>query len=576
MGIIVDPVDEQINFHLQKNGYTDIWDAIREGMDGRFANPDDEGEGVRKLLETLYSLITATCTKHASWKLLFLFRKFPSVSYKLLEGIFTARENQISISPIFNESIVFGTNAILKYSQVNHDLNECADRFKFKATDQELKDTIRLMVFSILHRTLMFRLNSISHTALQEDKSYLNLLDVYNQRQELRIKPPAEIRTVNDAVICVRFIGHVPTEGKKIGYKNRTGYETVVIPKNYYPYLVAGLDEFEKYSGLNCPEFEALTKVSFDHWWKIWLSLNQTIKNNVAFLWSQEETAASTDFELRAGAERADDYSDTALGCGFIPTIVKTCHELLKRKYGTAAPLLNECERFFDFLCCDQLPGDPRFVEQPFIFYRVGPDRAYWDYLRHNGVMRAVIRRLFSDKGKAVDRLRTQVALRFEKQVKNKIEKSLSMNTNDIKLNLKIKNSTDGQTVWEIDSAFIYRDILFIVETKNWLKSERYYLADDPVLSSRASNWEAVLQKQDENLQKHKLLLTSRWDKKITGAICIVCTESVEFTSSLDSKWWLNVGKTPRICLVDELIDYLKSENLEELHRHPNLVRLDT
>lgn len=580
MDIITDPITNQLENYFHSNGDNIISVAINEGFIEKFlttsnagVNSDEKSKRTKEFTDYLDSLIQDICRGHVRWKLIILFRKLPNISYEFLEKIFSDQASSRSIKPIFIESIIFGTNSILKYAVNDHSLTHCNDRYNFTAREDELEDTIKLMVYCIFHRYLMYYLNAISHGNIQDDPSVPELMQIYNYRQEKR-KLPRRIDTTYQAIFSPVFMRHIPEKERGLVYQNHSGETVKVIIKNYLPYPVSQDDEFEKYSILNCSEFKVLTGLSFDNWWKIWLSLNQVIKNNIIFLWSDEETYSTFAIEMRASAERADDYSDTAMGCGVISSITETCYGLLEKEYKESAPSLKECNTFFNFLCCDQLRGDPRFVEQPYLFYNIGPDRVYWDYFRHSGMMRAVMRKLFSTPGKVAGRLINHAASKFEERIQRRIEKYIT-EANTFKLNVKIKNELNGQVAWQIDTGFIFRNILFLVEVKNWFKPEKYYLAYDPALSSRISEFESVLHKQDENLEKYKRLVAQRWGAKVAGAICVVCTEGVEFTALLDPKFWLKTGEIPRICLVDELIDFLNSENVEELKNHPNFVRFD-
>jgi hypothetical protein len=188
--------------------------------------------------------------------------------------------------------------------------------------------------------------------------------------------------------------------------------------------------------------------------------------------------------------------------------------------------------------------------------------------------MRAIIRKLFNERGKAAKQLRTHFAAKFEANIKRRIEKTVT-GIMDIKLNVKIKDETSGRTVWEIDIGFVYKNVLFLVEVKNWYKPQKYYLAVNQTLLNRAAGFEGVLHEQDDNLVKYRQQVFQRWQRPITGAICVVCTESVEFIASFDPEWWLQSEEVPRICLVNELINYLESENIDDLQKHPKFVWAD-
>ncbi len=178
MNIVIDPISEQLEQFFQSNGVNIILAATREGLPDELVhqtlqegNLDEEGRRVKATIDHLESLIMEICVKYPLWKLLFLFRKLPTKGYKYLEVVLGSTPMAESIEPIFIESTIFGTNSILKYSPNDHSLTSCLDRFSFTPREQEMEDAIRLMIFSIFHRAMMFRMNSISHLGIQTDGS---------------------------------------------------------------------------------------------------------------------------------------------------------------------------------------------------------------------------------------------------------------------------------------------------------------------------------------------------------------------------------------------------------------------
>lgn len=581
MNEIIDPVTTQLEQFFLINGERLIANVMKTGAGSSFFfepsgenTIDHEIEKIKKQRFFLENLIKPLCERQEFWRFLVVFRKLQTKNYELLKKILPGERLSKSVDSILEDSVFFGTNSILKFSNNNSSLFTCNDRYTFSPTRGEMEDAIRLMTLCILHRHTMFYNNTISHSYMQSGPSFVELLEIFNRRQQLGTNLLKENHSMNGSILLSAFAGHIPEQAKKISYKNRSGEELTLLLKNYYPFPINEELGFSKFSIVDAPEFSSLTGVTFEDWWRIWISLNKVAKSNLILYWSDNQIFNSKSLDFRAAGERTDDFCETGLGCGLTSTIINACHDFLKIQYGNKAPTLETCKRFVDYLSSDTLVGDPAFIEQPVLFYKLGPERVFWDYLRHGNVMNAVIRKLFIHPSKARDKLINKAAGNFEKQIKIKLEKSLKGVAN-CKLNTKITPKAGKRHVWEIDVGFVFRDILFLVEMKNWIKSEKYFLADDDTLSSRIPDVEAVLRKQDTNLVNYQTDVIRYWDQAAKGAICIVCTHDVEFTASIERKWWLKTGKYPRICLVDELISYLQSENLEELYSHPNFVPFD-
>lgn len=576
--MISDPVTTTLELFFHSNGERLISNTINTGSSILFRHSekntiDHEIEIIKKQKAFLEDSIQAICKKHVFWRFLLLFRKLPAKSFDTIKRLLPNKQSSQSVNLILDDSIFFGTNAILKFSNKTI-LSNCNDRYNFQPSVNEMEDAIRLMTFCILHRYIMFYNNTISHVYMQNGPSFVQLLEIFNQRQRSIEKSLSANHSPNGSILLAAFAGHIPESVKIIKYENKDRESITLQLKNFYPFPIQQEEEFLKFSILDTPEFHNLTGVYFGEWWKIWISLNSVAKSNLVLFWSDKQIQNTKILELRAAAERVDDFGETGIGCGITSTIIKACHDLLIAQYGDKAPTLNACETVVDFLTCSTLEGNPVFIEQPFLFYKVSQDRIFWDYLRHGNVLQAVTRKLLNSPAKEKAGLINHAATTFENQIKVKIEK-LIRGVNNIKLNAKIVPEAGGPPAWEIDVGFIYHDVLFLVEAKNWFKPEKYFEADDVTLSSRIVRVEGVLRKQDENLIKYKSNVARYWGANLRGAICIVCTQSVEFTASMEDTWWLKKGKIPRICLVDELIKFLRPENVSVVERHPNFIRFD-
>jgi len=580
MNLMADPITEKLEKFILDQGNEVLIDAFNEGLPQRsilhypwLDMLNDDYDKVNKLNDQLIWKINEICVQHIFWRFLIIFRKLPTLSFNIIKQVILKESKFDSISAVFQESILFGTNCIFKYSQNDLNLTHCNNCYNFLPTKKEFEDALRIMVFSLLHRQNMFYLNSISRRELTNEISLPTLLEIYNRRHELRRKISTNKDLSKDAIIIPVFLGNVPLQKRTINYKNYKGTECSVFLRNYSPLPIEIEKEFKTFEFLDNEDFIKIVGLTFQNWYKIWVGFNTVLKHNLITLWQDSYIYSTGEEQMHAAAERADNYGDTALGCGVDSSIVQTCHLLLTRKYRNSAPTLNECNIFFNYLKYDRLLGDPRFTEQPILFYNVGSNRVFWDHLRHGGLVRAVARNLYKSirPGK---KIKGKTGYKFEEYIKNQILKIIN-GAIDVKTNIKIKSKPKEKHIWEIDVGFIYQKILFLIEAKHRYKSLKYHFADGPSVSSRVQEIENILEKQDHNLKKYHQQVFEIWKfSEIIGAICIVCTEEVEYISSFEKKWWLKSAEYPRICLLNEILKFLSSENLEQLHYHPNFVKL--
>lgn len=205
------------------------------------------------------------------------------------------------------------------------------------------------------------------------------------------------------------------------------------------------------------------------------------------------------------------------------------------------------------------------FVEQPFLFYGVGEGRVMWDYLRHGGILRAVARKTIDAQSK--NRTADTSGPGFEKYLSNRI-RDADLETHDIKCNARIRSG--GQQVWDIDLGFVVHNVLFLIEAKHYQKNVRYHAVDDVTVSDRIQSWESWCKKLDAKLHEYADEVRRRWAQSaVAGAICIVCTEETEFVASADRKYWLGFPEYPRVCTIDELIEFLQAGGGQGLVDHP-------
>jgi hypothetical protein len=468
---------------------------------------------------------------------------------------------------MFEQAIFFGTNSILKFSKndASCEFELCNLRYHFSPSDNDLKDSLKVMIFCLFHRNDLFYLNSMARKPLVTDIVFGSLLDIYNERLRHAVKYKTISDSKNDSIIIPAFLTEPLDFTKRLlEIEDNNGNNRHVLIKNYLPKQIDPAFFLEKYKYISNSDFTEKMEMTFETWWKIWIMLNSLLKKNLLFFHSDSFLKTLTNEQFESAAERTDDYSDSCLGCAEISSFLNTCHEWLKTLYKKFPPSYENLETFFYKLCFSSFKSDITFIEQPFLFYKVGPNRFFWDYLRHGNLLNAISRTLN----------RGQSGAYFESMIKKTLSQRIKKIAN-IELNYKIKD-THGEIDWEIDIMFIYESIVFIVEAKHNFKPESYHLASDVSVSSRIQDWEKRLTKQDEKIEKYKLKLYEHWESlKPKGAICIVCSLEVEFISSFEMKYWLLNGKIPRICTLDELVEFFQVGVCLQLLNHPNFIKFE-
>lgn len=144
----------------------------------------------------------------------------------------------------------------------------------------------------------------------------------------------------------------------------------------------------------------------------------------------------------------------------------------------------------------------------------------------------------------------------------------------DIKTKATIRSC--GQQVWDIDLGFVVDKVLLLVEAKNYQKNVKYHAADGGTVSGRIQSWESLCEKLDAKLQRYGEAVRRKWpNPAVAGAICIVCTEEAEFVASADRKYWLGLPEHPRVCTIDELLEFLQIHGGQPLVNHPCFYAFD-
>lgn len=203
-----------------------------------------------------------------------------------------------------------------------------------------------------------------------------------------------------------------------------------------------------------------------------------------------------------------------------------------------------------------------RFPEQPFVFYPLDDGTTLWDGLRHTGMLRSVARKLSQSTGDAPAQ-----GSAFEQNIAQALTERFGI-TALRGLKLRVRK----QVVGEIDVAFAWHGVLFVMEAKNEIHNIRHFFEGGQVVK-RVDLVRKYRDRADLLLRRHRALIRDKvpMAADTTGAIVVVCTREVEFIPSLVAEWWLT-RTCPRVCRLAELLDALPELDGEELAMHPSFV----
>lgn len=527
-------------------------------------NPNRIQQNLSALIEEIQSL----CAPHDFARLLVLFRKIPhQFAIALVQK---TSESGVDVSSLFEaaypESVLFGTNCILKYCRHAPTFGSNNDRYKFAPTDDELRDAVRVFLLCVLHRRELFYMNSIMRRDLADSTSLPLLLDVYNRRLRKRWRPVPK-GTMSDVVIFPASVHTVGPERRQWECRDRAGKRRILYLRNHIPVPCDASLEFERISYLDTEDFPKFAGIPFATFRSVWLGLNQLTIHMLPLLWPDSWlTSVSPEF-LSSRMECADDYCESAIGGGYPESIWEACHELLAKENRVDIPSKEDCRAVVEFLTYRQFDGDVRFTEQPFVFYLVSDRLLLWDYDRHGGLLRCLARNLTRLPGtSATQNKKGEI---FERAIMATVS-----SVPGVKGVRKWICREGGRHVWDVDVGFVFQNILFLVDAKNEQKNVRYYF-DAVEVSDKVSKREAFLEKLDSNLQQYVARVHAQWQdcEPLLGAICLVCTEEAEFIATADHRLWLKPYECPRICLLTELIDFMnQSEAVERIKSNPAFV----
>lgn len=523
----------------------------------------EQPQRIISINEKLAYRIEEICRRHHFFRIIILTRKTPAdLVQNLIPNDFYKEH---SFTRVFLDAMLYGTNCILRYSPNPRDIASTYDRNHIDPNFEEMRDAASIFILSFIHRHNTFFLNSITRREVTPPTSLEYLLDIYNRRGK---KPPNLLPlTSEDAVIFLAGIKSLPI--KPVISARWADRPANIQLHNYFPLGVVGKALFSKYEYLDNDDFISKSGMSYEEFWKSWMTLNKLLISNLPMSWTPGDVYQIQSEEEQGKLERFYDACETGLSGGSLSSIRNSGYELALRYYPRILPLKENYENFIDLITYKTIQDKLDFVEQPFIFYRVSDDAVLWDLARHAGLFKSYARFIVRLSGKT-GRIK---GANFEKLGSNKLRASIPQ-IDDIKTNIIIKSPTSAESELEIDIAVVYKKILVLMDFKSRFKPPRYYWADPAAVSYRVQEMEGYLLDADRTLKDKLDLIKVKWaGYNIEGAIYSICSEETEYISSLDKIYWFKVGECPRICLLDELIDYLSSDDFKDVSSHPAFIK---
>lgn len=167
MALIFDPVSDAVDKFMARRGSAVVESAIRAalGLSNRIEmlGPDARQlnrEAVASTLDRVHSLGTELCARNSFGRLLLLFRKVRhEVTIPLFQQWYSVSTKEIGT--LLEQATIYGTNAILQFARHDDDVFvDYSARYRLQPEAEEISDALRLVVYAVVHRHLMFIANT--------------------------------------------------------------------------------------------------------------------------------------------------------------------------------------------------------------------------------------------------------------------------------------------------------------------------------------------------------------------------------------------------------------------------------
>jgi hypothetical protein len=270
------------------------------------------------------------------------------------------------------------------------------------------------------------------------------LIDSYNARQSNESR--AGLMTDGDDLVLsmAQVQTTPPFDGKIEVIDQRLGARQQVMLWNYWPLSVPATPDDAQFLASPFPADKGLR---FEDGWRAWIAMNRAAAGRLPRWMPGEPVILSTPTD-DARLEIMFDLSETALGGSRLSALRDEAYDLFERARWPRLPTQAE-------------PFDAEFVEAPFAIYRIGPDAILWDHLRSRALFCAISRRAMRiatgddvrSKGRA-----------FEAVVARAIQQRLALAAPPTE---NVVIAEGGQSVLEMDVAFVWQGVLVLVECKS-------------------------------------------------------------------------------------------------------------
>jgi hypothetical protein len=244
-----------------------------------------------------------------------------------------------------------------------------------------------------------------------------------------------------------------------------------------------------------------LGNLRFEQWWSWWLALNA-----VARFWVRDyQPPESSDAGDPAERERLWLWAESQ-NLGMIEVDRNRLRDAVLRERIRDHPSPDEYDAFAASLTWRSGVQKPEFLESPAIFYPSGEATMFWDILRHGGVLPGLARRLSRGRGA----LGEHAGKYFEGRVHAALSKHPAVT--QLRSDIELPGAAGGQGGVQIDHGFVTGDLLVLVESKSYVKTADYLVADDTGFERRARRIiQQVLPRRDQKLRELRDQIALAW-----------------------------------------------------------------
>jgi hypothetical protein len=435
-------------------------------------------------------------------------------------------------------------------------------------TTATLVDGVRIALLCALHRVHTYILNSAVRQGTFGSPGEPSLIESYVRRSERASNVKSDVLAAARARPAEGVTGL--TSRRPAGARTITltasGDQPLTL-ENFLPVTISSQRDRRWIGYLSHHDTAAhLGGLPFDRWWSYWISLNA-----VASSWTQQyDPPARTDAGTPEERERLRICCEVQ-NLGMFEVIRSRLRDAVLSVRTAESFFAAEYDAFVDSLTWRAGAQKPEFVESPAVFYPSGPETMFWDLLRHGGVLPGLARR--------VARKRGPIGEAAGRYFEGRVHASLNDHpaVTELRPDVTIGTDTVPQQL-QIDHGFVVENLLILLESKSYVKTAGYLVAHDEGFERRASKVVEVLAERDAKLRDLSFQISQEWASAAPKyALYVVCTTEVEYIPSNDPVFWLDHDRDlPRVCTLDELLDWLNHLVPAATTAHPRCVPLRT